>query len=56
MRTDPSRRHWHELTREQQADTIRHMRAQGMSEDCIAMATELSTEFVKAVLGERARA
>jgi hypothetical protein len=47
---DPSRLHWHALTREQQAAAIRRMRAAGMSELVIAHATGLSLECVMRVL------
>jgi hypothetical protein len=53
MNADPRMAHWHTLTREQQAETIHRMHAGGMSESSIAVATELSVEFIARVLGER---
>lgn len=46
-------RHFHALTREQQAEAIRQLAAAGQSETAIASATGLSVEFVRHVIGER---
>jgi hypothetical protein len=48
---DPSRYYWHCLTRAEQAQTIRRMRAAGMNELTIASATGLSIEFIQRILG-----
>jgi len=43
-------RHFHSLSREQQADAIRRLAATGMSEVGIARATRLSIERVRRVV------
>lgn len=52
MNVDP-RQHWHTLTREQQADAIRRMHAEGMSDTTIAAATQLTVEFINRVIGQQ---
>jgi hypothetical protein len=43
--------HFAELTREEQADVVRRMAADGVSEYSIASATKLSVEMVRTIIG-----
>jgi phosphopantetheinyl transferase len=44
---------FHQLTRQEQAQAIRHLAAEGWSDYGISHATELAIEQVRRVLGER---
>jgi hypothetical protein len=48
-----SRLHFHTLDREQQADAIRRLAADGQGDRTIAQATGLSVEQVRRVLADR---
>jgi hypothetical protein len=45
--------HFHKLTRQEQAQAIHHLAAEGWSEYGISHATQLAIEQIRRVLGER---
>jgi hypothetical protein len=51
---DSALRHFHSLSSDAQADTVRRLSASGMGDHELARVTKLHVEFVRRVLSERA--